>query len=598
MSGRRPDVDTGQCRPLASPAPSRPFSVSSSAQGRPVPWRLDKRTLARRGLVLGSGRKRWWGGRHEIDRSPRVGTVARVLALGALVLAAGACSDDDSSTTASPATATAVSAATTVTTARTTTPPATTAARTDPTAATTAASTSTIALPPTTTTPAAKHDFSGGVADRRAVHRRARTQRGRPDRRRSRRRDHRRGVLGRVRPGPCLARRLVEQDDHGRGPATAPGRRPPRHRCAGRRVADWGTGNPTITPAQLLSNSSGLVGLFPDPTYAPYLCQYLAAGTLQDCAASIFTTADDDADIVAPDTEFRYGGAQWQVAGAVAEVASGKPWAQLIDEIYVQPCGLTTLAYNNHFAQLARRRRVRVPDGVRRRPVHVAADHEPEHGGRRVRRTAGLRRAAVDAPARRPLRRHQVLSQAALDRMHADRIGPSTAPTPTLGRATAWAGGSTATRGRITDPGAYGSVPWLDLDGRLRRLPGDRSRLRPRVGSSPSSCSTSSTGPSWADWSTVGSAALGRIATGEAGDLGAGRDAELGEDVGHVVLGALGPMDSAAAICGLVCPAATSSSTSRSRPLSVGTGRARPPLTLLERVETRSPSRSWPRNDG
>ena len=168
-------------------------------------------------------------------------------------------------------------------------------------------------------------------------------------------------------------------------------------------VADWGAGNPTITPAQLLSNSSGLVGLLPDPAYAPYVCQYLPAGTLQDCAASIFSTPDDDADIVAPDTEFRYGGAQWQVAGAVAEVASGKPWAQLIDEIYVQPCGLETLAFNNHFTQFGARR-VRVPDGLRRRPVDAATDRQPQHGGRRVRRAARLRRAAADAPAGRALR--------------------------------------------------------------------------------------------------------------------------------------------------------------------------------------------------
>ena len=30
-------------------------------------------------------------------------------------------------------------------------------------------------------------------------------------------------------------------------------------------VVEWGAGNPTITPAQLLSNSSGLVGLLPNP---------------------------------------------------------------------------------------------------------------------------------------------------------------------------------------------------------------------------------------------------------------------------------------------------------------------------------------------
>ena len=68
---------------------------------------------------------------------------------------------------------------------------------------------------------------------------------------------------------------------------------------------------------------------------------------LKECAEMLFTTPDDDTKIIPPDTEFRYGGAQWQVAGAVAEVASGKSWAELVDEIYVQPCGLEVLGFNN-----------------------------------------------------------------------------------------------------------------------------------------------------------------------------------------------------------------------------------------------------------
>ena len=103
----------------------------------------------------------------------------------------------------------------------------------------------------------------------------------------------------------------------------------------------------------MLSNSSGLVGLIEDPTFAPYICQYVATGSLSECARQIFTTTDDDDQVVAPDTEFRYGGGQWQVAGAVAEAASGRSWAELIDETYVQPCGLDSLAYNNHFAQIS-----------------------------------------------------------------------------------------------------------------------------------------------------------------------------------------------------------------------------------------------------
>ena len=227
-------------------------------------------------------------------------------------------------------------------------------------------------------------------------------------------------------------------------------------------VAPWGTANPTITPAQLLSNSSGLVGLLPNPGYAPYVCQYLAAGTLQDCAASIFTTAADDADVVAPDTEFRYGGAQWQVAGAVAEIASGKTWTEVIDEIYVQPCGLETLGFNNHFAQLGAVT-FDYPKSFNADPATLQPTANPnmEGGAYLAPRDYAklllmhLRGGRCDA--------NQVLSQSALDRMHADRIGDvygGDAATNT-GYGMGW--WVDRASGRIADPGAYGTVPWLDL---------------------------------------------------------------------------------------------------------------------------------------
>jgi CubicO group peptidase (beta-lactamase class C family) len=228
-------------------------------------------------------------------------------------------------------------------------------------------------------------------------------------------------------------------------------------------VVDWGDGNPAITPAQLLSNSSGLVGLLPDPGYSPYVCQYLAAGTLQDCAESIFSTPDDDADIVAPDTEFRYGGAQWQVAGAVAEVASGKPWDQLIDEIYVQPCGLETLAYNNHFTQFG-------PGGFDY-PTEFAGDPSTLEPTDNPNMEGGAYIAPPDYAELLLMHLRggrcgdtQVLSQAALDRMHADRIGPTYGADagPATGYGMGW--WVDRTTGRITDGGAYGSMPWLDLE--------------------------------------------------------------------------------------------------------------------------------------
>jgi CubicO group peptidase (beta-lactamase class C family) len=119
-------------------------------------------------------------------------------------------------------------------------------------------------------------------------------------------------------------------------------------------IVAWGSGNPEVTLAQLLSHSSGMLGGPASQFYNPYLCSVMFVGSLQGCAETIFTTPDDDADLVPPDTAFGWpaNGADYQVAGAVAEVASGKTWAELVDEIFVQPCGLNVLAYNNPWFQL------------------------------------------------------------------------------------------------------------------------------------------------------------------------------------------------------------------------------------------------------
>ena len=112
-------------------------------------------------------------------------------------------------------------------------------------------------------------------------------------------------------------------------------------------VAEWGASHPTITPAQLLSNSSGLIGLEDGFAFESYHCWFIPDVTLQDCAEQVFTTPDDDAETIEPDTEFRYGGAQWTAAGAVAEAASGRAWARLVDEMIATPCGLESVGFNN-----------------------------------------------------------------------------------------------------------------------------------------------------------------------------------------------------------------------------------------------------------
>lgn len=220
--------------------------------------------------------------------------------------------------------------------------------------------------------------------------------------------------------------------------------------------------NPEITVAQLVSSSSGLVGLLPDPTFTPYLCQYLPVGNLEDCAEQIFTTPDDDADIAPPGTEFRYGGAQWQVAGGVAEAVSGRSWAELIDDIYVRPCGVESLGYANHFGQF--QSGFAYPAQFDGDPsVLTPTDNPNMEGGAYV--------IARDYAALLLMHLRdgqcgdvQVLSEAALERMHADEIGRTFGGSTSLGGGYGFGWWVDRETGRIDDPGAYGAFPWLDVD--------------------------------------------------------------------------------------------------------------------------------------
>ena len=253
-------------------------------------------------------------------------------------------------------------------------------------------------------------------------------------------------------------------------------------------AVDWDGAevNDQVTPAQLISNSSGLVGLLPDPTYSPYICQYLVAGSLSECGRTIFSTAADDADVVPPDTEFRYGGAQWQVAGAVAEMVSNKRWAELIEEIYVEPCGLETLAYNNHFAQpVSTGGPFGYPAGFGGDPANLQATDNPNmEGGAYISPTdysklllMHLRGGECDGG--------RVLSEESVERMHTDRVvstydgqigvgNADTAPEESEADPGAsaefryggyglgwWVGDGDGDI--IEDAGAYGAVPWIDL---------------------------------------------------------------------------------------------------------------------------------------
>ena len=230
-------------------------------------------------------------------------------------------------------------------------------------------------------------------------------------------------------------------------------------------VLPYAGDHPEITTAQLLSNSSGLPGLLEIANYGPYLCAFSHLGSMQECAEAILTTPDDDADVIPPDTEFDYGGAQWQVAGAVAEAASGQSWAELIDELFVEPCGLETFGFNNAFSQVETAG-FSHPPGFDNNPEVLVATDNPNMEGGAFSNTTDYVELMLMHLRGGYCGDTQVLSQDALDQMHADRVaavyGGDAGNDPGTGYGMGW--WVDRETGIISDGGAFGSVPWLDLE--------------------------------------------------------------------------------------------------------------------------------------
>jgi CubicO group peptidase (beta-lactamase class C family) len=227
----------------------------------------------------------------------------------------------------------------------------------------------------------------------------------------------------------------------------------------------WGDGKPSLTAAQLLSNSSGMPGLFDAPAYLPYLCQFAPRASLSGCGQMIYQAEDADR-VVPPDTEFRYGGAQWQLAGALAEQVSGLSWRELIAQSYVEPCGAHSLGYANPFAGGGGRG---YPPDFQGDPSRLEATENPNvEGGAYVSVEDYAKILALHLGGG-SCGRDPVLSEAAVLRMQSDRIGDvyggSTTEPALAGYGLGW-WIDREQAGVVADPGLYGAVPWLDVSRR------------------------------------------------------------------------------------------------------------------------------------
>lgn len=227
----------------------------------------------------------------------------------------------------------------------------------------------------------------------------------------------------------------------------------------------WESTYPNVTTADLISNSSGLVGLFPDLTFAPYMCQWRPAGTLLDCGRSIFTATEAASEVIPPQTAFRYGGGQWQVAGAVAEAVSGKSWDRLFEEIYGEPCGLESSGFSNPFAGSPQSALLNYPTEFDGDPGTLPPTRNPSMEAGLYTTTGDYGKLLLMQLREGLCGENFVMSANAVERMQANQIELAWGgKTESL-----WQGYGygwwvdTEREGWLTDPGAYGAVPWLDL---------------------------------------------------------------------------------------------------------------------------------------
>lgn len=222
----------------------------------------------------------------------------------------------------------------------------------------------------------------------------------------------------------------------------------------------FGSGRSNLTLAQMVSNSSGLISLADNPAYPPYFCQYQTAGSVSACAETIYS-AEPDGMSREPDSGFHYGGAQWQLAGGVAEIVSGKSWDTLIEETYVDPCGVSSLGYTNAFASSG----LGYPEFMNDVSRLPTTENFSIEGGAYVTADDYAELLLMHLRGGR-CGENRVLSEDAVSRMQQDRIqevyGGSTG-SDLEGYGLGW-WIDRDLEGVVADPGAYGAFPYLDTE--------------------------------------------------------------------------------------------------------------------------------------
>jgi CubicO group peptidase (beta-lactamase class C family) len=204
-----------------------------------------------------------------------------------------------------------------------------------------------------------------------------------------------------------------------------------------RGAIDWPADKAAVTLRMLLNHTSGVDG-------DPACLNNQQSTSLRACAQEIARAPLE----FAPGTRFGYGGGSFHIAGAVAEAVTGRPWNDLFRDLVGTPLGLTRFSYgatanpriaggaSSDVADYARLLQLMLNDGVG---------------------ATGARVLSPDAVA--TLRTDQV---AGIPKIRSP--GGTTLPGYSFGY---WISdpaihpGSTGPE--LSDQGAFGATPWVDL---------------------------------------------------------------------------------------------------------------------------------------
>jgi CubicO group peptidase (beta-lactamase class C family) len=206
-----------------------------------------------------------------------------------------------------------------------------------------------------------------------------------------------------------------------------------------------------VTTAQLMSNTSGIPGIFSANARDEYACQYDPDYDFEDCAELIYSTELSDSN--PPETVFDNGGAQWHLVGAVAAQVTNSEWNQAFDEYVGGPCKLEAFKYGNT-AEL---------DDFTGDPDSLVGIGNPHAGGGAIASMTDMAKLLLLHVREGMCGENRIISQEAVRAMQMNRIEGLINPIfPDRSYGMGWWGREELPKSVHYDSGAYGSVAWID----------------------------------------------------------------------------------------------------------------------------------------